>query len=97
MILIAVGDFNSDEMLAKLKAKFGGLAEKRRFPARRAARSGGQTGHIVLVDKPDATQTQVHFARTPPLPAAARTISRRNWRAASSAAASRRALWTKSA
>ena len=63
MILVAVGDFNSEPMLAKLRAKFSDwqrsavtLPAVPPVPASKAS--------IVLVDKPDATQTQVRFVRT---------------------------------
>ncbi len=63
MILIAVGDFNSEQMLAKLRVKFGDWQKSAAtlpavppVPASRAS--------VVLVDKPDATQTQVRFVRT---------------------------------
>jgi zinc protease len=63
MILVAVGDFTPTEMLAKLRARFGDW--KREMPP------GNQTvafpptkPRLLVVDKPDATQTQVRLART---------------------------------
>jgi len=63
MILVAVGDFRTTEMLERLRARFGdwkksdasGLAIPPVKPALR---------RVVLVDKPDATQTQVHWVGT---------------------------------
>ena len=62
MILVAVGDFKTADMLARLKARFADwpraqpvsiLAEKLISGARR----------MVLVDKPDAVQTQARWVR----------------------------------
>ena len=62
MILIAVGDFKSAEMLAKLKAKFGDWQKSGvSLPAAPPVPAGKAS--VVLVDKPDATQTQVRFVR----------------------------------
>ncbi len=62
MIIVAVGDFKFDEMQSKLKARFGDWAK-----------SGVQLQSVpaltevpvqrVMVDKPDATQTQVRLVR----------------------------------
>ena len=63
MILIAVGDFKSEEMLKKLKAKFSDWKKNNvTLPAVPPVPAGKP--HVVLVDKPDATQTQVRFVRT---------------------------------
>ena len=63
MILIAVGDFNSEQMLMKLRAKFSDWKKSNvTLPVAPPVPAGKP--QIVLVDKPDATQTQVHFART---------------------------------
>lgn len=57
--LSIVGDFNSDEMLEKIRTVFGGWKGGTRnnatlsFPEKRTGRS------VLLVDKPDVTQTQI--------------------------------------
>jgi zinc protease len=63
MILVAVGDFKTAEMTAKLRARFGDWQ-------RRAGESPAEPSlprptprRLILIDKPDATQTQVRFAR----------------------------------
>ena len=63
MILVAVGDFKSSDMLAKLTARFGDW--KTGSPLLPAiARVTSSPRKIVLIDKPDATQTQVRWIRT---------------------------------
>ena len=62
MILVAVGDFKTMDMLAKLKARFGdwpkaGTAAPVVPPVKPGARK------LVLIDKPDATQTQARWTR----------------------------------
>jgi len=58
-VLVVVGDFNRNEMLEKLKAKFSAWErrERRAAPTARPATLKGK--HVVLVNKPDATQTQI--------------------------------------
>lgn len=66
MILVAVGDFTPSEMLTKFRERFGDWKQDD-APSEgdTAARPVAQTKtERVLVDKPDATQTQVRFART---------------------------------
>lgn len=62
LILVAVGDFNASAMLAQLKARFGdwpkGDADTFVVPP---VTPGPR--RIVLIDKPDATQTQVRWVR----------------------------------
>jgi zinc protease len=63
MILVAVGDFKTADMLANLRGRFGNWAKVEGAaadvpPVKPTAR------RIVLIDKPDATQTQVRMVRT---------------------------------
>lgn len=63
MILVAVGDFKTADMLAKLKARFGDWPKANTAPpAIPPVRPGPR--RLVLIDKPDATQTQVRWTRT---------------------------------
>jgi zinc protease len=63
-ILVVVGDFKSEEMLAKLKSVFGGWM-KGAMPAIPIAGPGFLRGrHVVLVNKPDVTQTQIRIGNT---------------------------------
>jgi zinc protease len=91
MILVAVGDFKTADMMAKLRARFGDWTSpipllrkeggKREPPPPyegggwgEVSDDGGGRGEVppvkpgprrvVLIDKPDATQTQVRFGRT---------------------------------
>ena len=65
LILVAVGDFKTAEMLAKLKAKFGDWQRSTETVAPLPMVSAATTSRkVVLVDKPDATQTQVRWIRT---------------------------------
>ena len=63
LILVAVGDFNAEAMTEKLKARFGDWqrgtenTNKLDAPAETKPRT-------ILIDKPDATQTQVRWVRT---------------------------------
>jgi zinc protease len=62
MILIAVGDFKSEAIQAKLRAKFGDWAKS--DAAQHTLPNVAQGGlKRILVDKPDATQTQVRLTR----------------------------------
>ena len=62
MILVAVGDFKSSDMLAKLTARFGDWkADAPALPT--VAPFTSSPRKVVLVDKPDATQTQVRWIR----------------------------------
>ena len=63
LTLVAVGDFKPADMLAKLKARFGDWPRNAEAsatvpPVTPAPRK------VVLIDKPDATQTQVRWIRT---------------------------------
>lgn len=63
MILVAVGDFKTANMLAKLKAQFGdwpktGADSFVAPPVKPLSR------RMVMIDKPDATQTYVRWVRT---------------------------------
>lgn len=62
MLVVAVGDFKSDEMADRLKARFGNWT-KTGAPLPDAPVAEPSAPRIVLIDKPDATQTQVRFAR----------------------------------
>jgi zinc protease len=63
MILVAVGDFKADEMLAKLRTRFADWprSDAEPFTVQKPNPAGRS---IVLVDKPDATQTQVRLVRS---------------------------------
>jgi zinc protease len=61
MILVAVGDFHTSEMQAKLRARFGDWP-KGDEAALNVPSVAPTKPKFVLVDKPDATQTQVRFA-----------------------------------
>ena len=56
-VLAVVGDFNSAEMEGKLKTLFGGWSGAAPAPVKVAAMKPVMGKHVVLVDKPDATQT----------------------------------------
>ena len=62
MIIVAVGDFRTSEMIAKLTAKFGDWPQQFETTHNTPAISRSPK-KFVIVDKPDATQTQVRFAR----------------------------------
>jgi zinc protease len=62
MILVAVGDFKTADMLAKLKARFGDWPKANTPPPSVPAVKSGPR-KFVLIDKPDATQTQVRWVR----------------------------------
>lgn len=68
MILVAVGDFKAADMTAKLRAQFGdweGEAPAQPQPPleRRPPAQPLLPRRVVLIDKPDATQTQVRLTR----------------------------------
>ena len=63
LILVAVGDFKTAEMLAKLKMKFGDWPRSPEMIAPLPIVTVGPR-KVVLIDKPDATQTQVRWIRT---------------------------------
>jgi zinc protease len=62
MILVAVGDFKVPDMLAKLKAKFGDWPKTNSEPVAVPAVKANPR-KVVVIDKPDATQTQVRWVR----------------------------------
>jgi len=62
MIIVAVGDFKAAEMASNLKARFGDWASSGAAPAPTPP-VPPRSASYVLIDKPDATQTQVRFAR----------------------------------
>ncbi len=62
MILVAVGDFKTADMLAKLKARFGDWPKVHVLSQAVPSVKAGPR-KLVLIDKPDATQTQVRWAR----------------------------------
>ncbi len=62
MIVVAVGDFKAADMAAKLKARFGDWPTTGSPPAPAPPVVATKLRRI-LVDKPDATQTQVRLAR----------------------------------
>jgi zinc protease len=62
MILVVVGSFKTADLQAKLRAKFGDWqGEKSAGTA--LPKAEAKEGALVLVDKPDATQTQVRLLR----------------------------------
>ena len=56
-VLAVVGDFSSAEMEARLKTLFGGWSGAAPAPVKVAAMKPVTGKHVLLVDKPDATQT----------------------------------------
>ena len=60
-VLVVVGDFTSKDMLEKIQSKFGGwkFGDKNENVLPHPARINGKK--VVLVDKPDATQTQIRI------------------------------------
>ncbi len=62
MILVAVGDFKTPEMLARLKSRFADW-EKGAAPVIDVPRVKPTPRRQVIIDKPDATQTQVRYNR----------------------------------
>ncbi len=60
-VLVVVGDFTSKDMLAKIQSKFGGWksGEKNESILPHPEKISGK--QVVLVDKPDATQTQIRI------------------------------------
>ncbi len=63
MILVVIGDFSADKMLAKLRTRFADWPRNPEPVAEVAVVPTGRQREII-VDKPDATQTQVRFIRT---------------------------------
>ena len=63
LTLVAVGDFKPAEMLAKLKARFGDWQRVKIEATPATPPTPTQPRKIVLIDKPDATQTQVRWIR----------------------------------
>src|SRR5262249_7592509 len=63
MIVVAVGDFQTSDMMVKLMSRLGDWKRVGGFlPSVAPVTSEGR--RLVLIDKPDATQTQVQFIRT---------------------------------
>ena len=62
MILVAVGDFKTAEMLARLKKQFGDWPKGAADSRNRMKVSAGPR-RMVLVDKPDSVQTQARWVR----------------------------------
>lgn len=63
MILVAVGDFKASELEAKLKAKFGDMpGGTSEAPMLKPVPVSSP--FFLVIDKPDATQTQVRFIRS---------------------------------
>ncbi len=63
-LLVAVGDFRPEDMLARIKGAFGGW-KPGAMPALPSAKPEFHTGRrVVVVDKPDATQTQIRIGNT---------------------------------
>lgn len=71
MILVVVGDFSGSEMESRLKEKFEGWASREVVQPSMKAAVKVRGRHLLMVDKPDATQTffrigNVGVARTSP-------------------------------
>jgi zinc protease len=62
MILVAVGDFKAPEMLARLRERFADWPKGPAVETHPEKPAGGQR-RFVLVDKPDAVQTQARWVR----------------------------------
>lgn len=60
MTIVAVGDFKPDDMAAKLKTRFGDWSTNT-TPVATITPPAPPVPHIIVVDKPDATQTQAAF------------------------------------
>lgn len=60
-IFIAVGDFKNEAMIAKLEAKLSGWTGKAAAKKPVPEPAVGQRGAIYLIDKPDATQSQIRI------------------------------------
>jgi zinc protease len=63
MIVVAVGDFKTPDMIARLRARFGDWQPAGQAPPPTPPVRPTPVRRI-LVDKPDATQTQARFVRT---------------------------------
>ncbi len=63
LILVAVGDFKPADMLAKLKTRFGDWPNSKIQLSSAIPPVPARSRKIVLIDKPDATQTQVRWIR----------------------------------
>jgi len=62
--MVVVGDFSSAEMLEKIKAAFGNWAQREKVDIAVTQPARLQGRKIVLVNKSDATQTQMVFGNT---------------------------------
>ncbi|MCS6774942.1 MAG: pitrilysin family protein [Chloroherpetonaceae bacterium] len=62
MTLVAVGDFEPEAMLERVRARFGSW-EKSASPRMDAGAPVAGPPSVLIVDRPDATQTQVRLAR----------------------------------
>jgi zinc protease len=63
-VLAVVGDFEAKEMFRKLKERFEGWERGARKPLQAGAPRALNGRHLVLVNKPDATQTQIRVGNT---------------------------------
>lgn len=63
-ILVVVGDFKVAEMLTKIRTSFGSWAAAGKVDLTLAPPARLQGRSVVLVDKPDATQTQIRMGNT---------------------------------
>lgn len=63
MILVAVGDFKTADMMAKLRARFGDWQRRESETPTELPPPRPHPRRVVLVDKPDATQTHVQWTR----------------------------------
>lgn len=63
MVIVAVGDFRTSEMQARLQARFGDWSAGTDTVPETPTVSPAKVRRV-LIDKPDATQTQVRLART---------------------------------
>lgn len=60
-LIVAVGDFSSTDMMAKLERAFGGWRGERRERSEVASPSSTSKSALYLIDKPDSTQSQVRI------------------------------------
>jgi zinc protease len=63
MILIAVGDFKTADMMSKLRARFGDWQRRESEAPAELPSPRPNPRRVVLIDKPDATQTHAQWTR----------------------------------
>jgi len=63
LILVAVGDFKTADMMSKLRARFGDWQRRESEAPAELPSPRPNPRRVVLIDKPDATQTHVQWTR----------------------------------